>query len=357
MTLLSSLVLLAAIQAFLLDAVAAGTSSVKEGRNLNRLVHPKELGFYPSGSQEPREIHGRELYTQDYAMFTKTTTCGGLPTYMSAQSSGVVANSCIYLCTNAADGTRQSCKLTLSQSGSTLTGSFDTYSDTSCSAGTVTYSSMTFTEGDCVSDTTQVSLHSDVSDVTSLLPTEGLKTVEYASDCSVAPVGFASDVFIKDKCSGDIGIGYSFAARSCDGTTLKFDTYSTLDCSGSSLVYVSTLGTCLAYTDVDGFSGIGNGVDDEPAEYTTTKEDAICTALAEDSDNSSTDNSTQTIIIIVVAVLGGACLCGIGVNIYILLNKPADGHSPIPVKGDEAGAVESGEAPGVKATELTTASN
>jgi hypothetical protein len=360
MTLLSSLVLIAAIQAILVDVVAAGASSVKEGRNLNRLVHPKELGFYPSGSQEPSEIHGRELYTQDYAMFT---TCGGLPTYLSARVLGVVANSC-YLCTNAGDGTRQSCKFTLSQSGSALTASFDTYSDTSCSAGTDTYFLTTFTEGVCISGTTQISLHSDVSDVTSLLPTEGVKTVEYASDCSLAPVGFASDVYIKDACSGDtgafwgdVGDGSSMAAQSCDGTTIKYDVYSTTDCSGSATAYEFTLGTCLADTVVDGWSGIGNLVDDGQAVHTTTKEDLICTTLGGDSDNSSTAASTQTIIIIVVAVLGGACLLGILVYAFFYMNKPADGHSPIAVKDDEAGAVESGEAPDVKATELTTASS
>lgn len=74
------------------------------------------------------------------------------------------------------------------------------------------------------------------------------------------------------------------------------------------------------------------------------------------------------IFVIVVAALGGcACLCVIGVYVYLYMkfdnskspwlqkHKPADGHTTMAVEGDEAGAVENGEVPVVKATELTTA--
>ena len=72
----------------LLGAVVVGASSVKEKRNSNVVVNPKELGFYPSGSEETREIHGRELYTQDYVMFT--TCSAGLSAPKSAEYDGVV---------------------------------------------------------------------------------------------------------------------------------------------------------------------------------------------------------------------------------------------------------------------------
>ena len=74
------------------------------------------------------------------------------------------------------------------------------------------------------------------------------------------------------------------------------------------------------------------------------------------------------IFVIVVAALGGcACLFVIGVFMcmYIKLDnskspwlqkhKPADGHTTMAVEGDEAGSVENGGVPVVKATELTTA--
>lgn len=344
----------------LLGAVAVGASSVKEKRNSNVVVNPKELGFYPSGSEETREIHGRELYTQDYAMFTKCSA--GLPyASTSAKYDGVVANSC-YLCANAAHGTVDSCYFTLTQSGNTLTASFDTYTDTSCSAGQDTYiSNLAITVGECLSSNDKLSLHSDVSDVNSLLPTEGLKRFDYASDCSVAPVGFTCTVYEKDTCSGDTGDGSSAAVRSCDGTTFKYDTYTTIDCSGSATAQTIDLGTCMANTSPDGFIGFSKNADDDtPTEYTTTKEYAICTALAESASDTAADSAAADLtIIIIVVVVVGCCACLGGIAAYVFLSKKQDSNKPAKLAAAEsdAGAVESGGVPVVKSTELATSNS
>lgn len=327
---------------------------------VDRPITPKELGFRPTKVDIDVEadtgLHGRKLYTQDYALFT---SCGSRLSAAKAISEwyeGLVANSC-YLCTNNDDGTRQSCKYTLTESGSTLTSKFEAFSDTACSANVIEYIDDTLTAGECsYSSSYVVSLHSDVSDVLLLVPEIGYKEIEYASSsCNGAPVAFENRLFIADACSGDDGAGGSSMVTSCDGSRLLFNDYETTDCSGVSTKFYIALGTCIADTIAHGFQGFANSNsdDDQGAVHETAAQDKICTSLSDDE----VDLATAILVIIIIVVVVCCCVCGGGGLTYGIIyyqmakgkspwlqkHKPADGHTRIAVEGDEA---DQGGSPG-----------